>query len=43
MNIKRLKEEIEKEKDWLIDVRRDFHKNPELGQEEYRTMEKICE
>ena len=43
MNIDTLKKEIEKEKNWLINVRRDFHKHPELGQEEYRTMEKISE
>lgn len=29
-------------KDWLISVRRDFHMYPELGIEEYRTMNKIC-
>jgi len=29
--------------DWLIEVRRDFHKNPELGMEEYRTSERIIE
>lgn len=28
-------------KDWLISVRRDFHKYPELGMEEFRTSEKI--
>lgn len=28
---------------WLIDVRRDLHSHPELGQQEYRTMGKICE
>ncbi len=43
MNIDTLKKEIEKEKEWLIDTRRDFHKHPELGQEEFRTMKKICE
>lgn len=30
-------------KNWLIDVRRDFHKNPELGMEEFRTSRKICD
>lgn len=29
-------------KDWLIDIRRDFHMHPELGTEEYRTQDKIC-
>ncbi|WP_304156812.1 M20 family metallopeptidase [Fusobacterium ulcerans] len=43
MNINTMKENVEKEKEWLINVRRDFHKHPELGQEEFRTMEKICE
>ncbi len=42
-----MKEEIRKRvtefEKWLIDVRRDFHSYPELGQKEYRTMEKICE
>lgn len=28
-------------KDFLIDLRRDIHKHPELGFEEFRTMEKI--
>jgi amidohydrolase len=28
-------------KDWLIEVRRDLHKTPELGMEEYITREKI--
>lgn len=28
---------------WLIEVRRDFHSNPEFGMEEFRTMDKICE
>lgn len=27
----------------LVDIRRDFHKYPELSEEEYRTHEKICE
>ncbi|MBS4537457.1 amidohydrolase [Clostridium sp. D2Q-11] len=29
-------------KDWLIKVRRDFHICPELGMEEFKTSEKIC-
>lgn len=28
---------------WLIEIRRDFHSNPEFGMEEFRTMDKICE
>lgn len=28
-------------KDWLIKIRRDFHQNPELSMEEYRTKNKI--
>lgn len=43
MDITKLKEMIEREKQWLIDVRRDLHRHPELGQKEFRTMEKICE
>ncbi|MGO1369863.1 MAG: M20 metallopeptidase family protein [Senegalia sp. (in: firmicutes)] len=30
-------------KDFLIDIRRNFHMNPELGTEEYNTHDKICE
>lgn len=26
---------------WLVDVRRDFHRHPEFGMEEFRTQEKI--
>ncbi len=33
-------EEIEK---FLVDVRRDFHAYPELGLEEYRTRDQICQ
>ncbi len=33
--------DCEKIKDFLIKVRRDFHQNPELGMEEYRTRKKI--
>lgn len=43
MDINKLKSESQKIKDWLIDVRRDFHQHPELGTEEYRTHDKICE
>src|SRR5690625_3127659 len=30
-------------KEWLINIRRDFHMYPELGMEEYRTRDKIIE
>jgi len=30
-------------KDWIIDVRRDFHQYPELGMEEIRTSKKIAD
>lgn len=30
-------------KSWLIDIRRDIHKYPELGMDEYRTRDKIIE
>ncbi len=30
-------------KDWMVKIRRDFHMNPELGMEEFRTMNKIAE
>lgn len=30
-------------KEWLVDIRRDFHRNPELGLEEIRTRDKIME
>ncbi len=30
-------------KDWLIEVRRDFHRHPELGMKEFRTSQKIEE
>lgn len=43
MDITNIKKLVEDEKQWLIDVRRDFHSHPELGQQEYRTMNKICE
>jgi amidohydrolase len=35
--------EAESMRDWLIQVRRDFHRNPELGLEEFRTREKIIQ
>lgn len=43
MDIANIKKLVEDEKQWLIDVRRDFHSHPELGQQEFRTMNKICE
>lgn len=43
MDITNIRKLVEDEKQWLIDVRRDFHSHPELGQQEYRTMNKICE
>ena len=38
-----IKRKVEEIAEWLIDVRRDFHSHPELGQQEFRTMNKICE
>ena len=43
MDIANIKKLVEDEKQWLIDVRRDFHYHPEIGQQEFRTMNKICE
>jgi metal-dependent amidase/aminoacylase/carboxypeptidase family protein len=40
MDIKNRVRELEPE---LIALRRDFHRHPELGFEEYRTQEKIIE
>jgi len=40
MDIKLMVDDI---KDELINIRRDFHMNPELGGNEFRTMNKICE
>ncbi|HYE08783.1 MAG TPA: M20/M25/M40 family metallo-hydrolase, partial [Patescibacteria group bacterium] len=34
-----IKKEVELLRDELIELRRDFHKHPELGYEEYRTSE----
>ncbi|ABW17964.1 M20 metallopeptidase family protein [Alkaliphilus oremlandii] len=33
--------EAKKIEDWLISIRRDFHRHPELGMAEFRTREKI--
>lgn len=35
--------EINSIKDWIIEIRRDFHRNPEFGMEEHRTANKIAE
>ncbi len=32
-----------KSKQWLVEVRRDFHRNPEFGMEEFRTKDKIIQ
>lgn len=34
---------VEEINDWLVDVRRDLHMNPELGMEEFRTQGKVIE
>lgn len=36
-----LLKEVKEIENWLIEVRRDFHQFPEVGEEEFRTMEKI--
>lgn len=36
-----IKEELNKLENELIDIRRDIHKNPELGYEEFRTSKKV--
>ncbi|MGI6752574.1 MAG: M20 metallopeptidase family protein [Anaerovoracaceae bacterium] len=33
---------IEESETWFIDLRRDLHQYPELGNEEYKTTERIC-
>ncbi|WP_297596158.1 M20 family metallopeptidase [uncultured Cetobacterium sp.] len=43
MKINTLKENAMKIERWLTEVRRDFHEHPELGEQEYRTHDKICE
>lgn len=39
----KVKELVEKNKDEIISLRREFHKNPELSWEEIRTGNRICE
>lgn len=41
MENKELFNKIKSMENWLIDVRRDFHQYPEVGEHEFRTMEKI--
>lgn len=41
MDKKNLFEKIEALYPWLVEVRRDFHRHPELGMEEYRTRDQI--
>ena len=41
MDKKILFEKIEALYPWLVEVRRDFHRHPELGMEEYRTRDQI--
>lgn len=36
-------QEAEEMKDWLVDIRRDFHMHPELSTQEFRTHDKIIE
>lgn len=43
MGHKQLWERAEAMKPWLVEVRRDFHRHPELGMEEYRTRDKIVQ
>ncbi len=38
-----IKKKIETLKQELVELRRDFHQNPELGFQEYRTQEKVIE
>lgn len=43
MKSKNILEEAREINDWLVNIRRDFHRNPELGLEEIRTQEKVME
>lgn len=39
----KLKGQIKNIEDEIIEIRRDFHMNPELSSKEFRTMDKICQ
>ena len=39
--MKNLLQEVKDIEKWLIEVRRDFHQFPEVGEQEFRTMDKI--
>ncbi len=41
--ISNIKETVLAMRNWLVDIRRDFHMFPELGNQEFRTQEKIKE
>lgn len=43
MNITEIQALVEKEKDQIINFRRHFHQNPELGFEEFETTKAICQ
>ena len=43
MEFKNILEEARELNDWLVNIRRDFHRNPELGLEEIRTQKKVME
>ncbi|MBN1901620.1 amidohydrolase [Candidatus Sumerlaeota bacterium] len=43
MNIEAIKKSANAIKPWLVEIRRDFHKHPELGNSEFRTQGKIGE
>ncbi|QXM06600.1 M20 metallopeptidase family protein [Crassaminicella indica] len=40
--MEKIMKKSEQIKDWLINIRRDFHQYPELGMQEFRTSKKIC-
>ena len=37
-----IKERADQLQDWMIDIRHDFHMNPELGLKEFHTTDRIC-
>ncbi len=43
MDLETIRRRINEIEDWLIETRREFHKYPELGMEEYRTSQTISE